>query len=87
MLVKAAEIRITTDDVWFRSAPTTSDNADGSSNAIAELPMGTKVYLIEDKVNTGDNSTSYLVVCAAVASILLVVLNVRKRRERVKVEN
>lgn len=51
MLVKAAEIRITTDDVWFRSAPTTSDNADGSSNAIAELPMGTKVYLIEDKVN------------------------------------
>lgn len=82
--IKAFESKVVKNNEATVDSSNGENNNQNNTNTITtSKPNNSKI----DKVNTGDNSTSYLVVCAAVASILLVVLNVRKRRERVKVEN
>ena len=84
LAIKAFESKVVKNNEATVDSSNGENNNQNNTNTITtSKPNNSKI----DKVNTGDNSTSYLVVCAAVASILLVVLNVRKRRERVKVEN
>lgn len=49
--VHAVTYKITTDIINFRTAPTTNNNEDGSSNIIMELDMGTIVEFIEETGN------------------------------------